>query len=236
MSSESLNIVVFSGAGMSAESGIQTFRDGDGLWENHNIEDVATRAAWDRDPDLVTHFYNERRKGILNATPNNAHILIRQLEEVHTVSIITQNIDDLHDRVGSKRVLHLHGNIMLSKSSGPNQEATYYPINKVELNNLDLCPDGYRLRPHVVWFGEAVPAMEEAIDIVQQCDVLIVIGTSLKVYPAASLIDYAISAKIKILIDPKSSEMEIPPDFLLINKGASAGMQDVLDKHLPLSF
>lgn len=227
-----LNIVVFSGAGMSAESGIQTFRAGDGLWESYNVEDVATRAAWDRDPDLVTSFYNERRKGILRAKPNEAHQLLSSLDQLHSISIITQNIDDLHERAGSKNVLHLHGNIMQSKSSGPRQEAEYYNIDKPELSAKDVCPDGYRLRPHVVWFGEAVPEMEDAINMVQECDVFVVIGTSLQVYPAASLTQFANKAKLKILIDPNSSELSIPDDFTLIDQVASNGLKEFIRNYL----
>jgi NAD-dependent deacetylase len=227
-----LKIVVFSGAGMSAESGIQTFRAGNGLWESYNIEDVATREAWDRDPELVTSFYNERRKGVMRAKPNKAHQLIYSLEKVYSVSIITQNIDDLHERAGSKNVLHLHGNIMLSKSSGPKQEHEYFKIHKPELTENDVCPDGYRLRPHVVWFGEPVPEMDAAIEIVQQCDILIVIGTSLQVYPAASLTQFANHAKLKVLIDPNSSELSLPQDFKLINQLASEGLEEFIRKFL----
>ena len=150
-------VVVFSGAGMSAESGIQTFRDSDGLWEQHRVEDVATPEAWRTDPDLVTKFYNERRKRILESVPNAAHREISELEKLADVHIVTQNIDDLHERAGSSNVLHLHGNIRFAKSSGPNQEREYFEIDGWELTHNDLFPDGHRLRPHVVWFGEEVP-------------------------------------------------------------------------------
>ncbi len=222
-------IVVFSGAGMSAESGIQTFRDSDGLWENHRIEDVATPQAWARDPDLVTAFYNARRKSIIEANPNSAHLGIAELSKHGTVYVITQNIDDLHERAGSQKVLHLHGNIRLSKSSGPNQELAYYPIDGWKLKN-EVCPDGYRLRPHVVWFGEAVPAYSEAAELLQTADVLIVVGTSLQVHPAAGLIHYANKAHTKFLIDPKADSLEVPSDFAKIVALASEGIRLVTER------
>lgn len=218
-------IVVFSGAGMSAESGIQTFRDSDGLWENYRIEDVATPGAWKKDPDLVTEFYNARRKSVMDASPNSAHQGIAALEEIGVVFVITQNIDDLHERAGSTSVLHLHGNIRLSKSSGPRQESAYYPINGWKLKKSDVCPDGHRLRPHVVWFGEDVPAYSEASAILQKADILIVIGTSLQVYPAAGLIHFAENAHAKFLIDPKAESLDVPSDFSKINAVASEGIQ-----------
>ena len=181
-------IVFFSGAGMSAESGISTFRDSGGLWEKYEINEVATPEAWSRNPDLVTDFYNQRRKQIIETSPNAAHNFITSLEDQFDVTVITQNIDDLHERAGSTNILHLHGNIRLAKSSGPNQEKKLYPIDGWKLTKNDLCEDGYRLRPHVVWFGEAVPALEDAIPLIESADVFIVIGTSLQVYPAAGLI------------------------------------------------
>ncbi|MEY4604011.1 MAG: hypothetical protein RIT43_1303, partial [Bacteroidota bacterium] len=156
-------LVIFSGAGMSAESGIQTFRDSDGLWEKFRIEDVATPEAWRKDPAMVQDFYNQRRKQILECTFNEAHALIAKLENHYDVQVITQNIDDLHERAGSTNVMHLHGNIRFAKSSGPGQEKAYYPVEGWELKLSDLCPDGYPLRPHVVWFGEEVPMYEKAI-------------------------------------------------------------------------
>lgn len=229
-----MDIVVFSGAGMSAESGIQTFRDSGGLWENFNIQDIATPEAWKKNPDLVTEFYNARRKRILEVRPNDAHHLIAELENSFEIHIVTQNIDDLHERAGSTNVLHLHGNIRFSKSSGPNQEKEYFPIQGWEITSTDLCPDGYRLRPHVVWFGEAVPAYEDAIPILQKADILIVIGTSLQVYPAAGLINFAENAKLKILIDPKASSLKVPKDYQLINEPAVIGMQRA--KELVMEF
>lgn len=223
-------IVVFSGAGMSAESGIQTFRDSNGLWENHNIEDVATPAAWKRDPDMVTKFYNLRRKAVVEANPNEAHNGIATLEELTRVIVITQNIDDLHERAGSSNVHHLHGNIRYSKSSGHNQEKEYFYIDGWELTDSDVCPDGFRLRPHVVWFGEQVPAYGEASELLSLADVLIVIGTSLQVHPAAGLIHYADNATHKYLIDPKANELDVPHGFIKINLGATEGVNKIKEE------
>ncbi len=218
-------IAVFSGAGMSAESGIQTFRDSNGLWENYAIEEVATPQAWAKDPDLVTQFYNARRKNVIDALPNEAHQAIADLQALAKVQVITQNIDDLHERAGSKHVLHLHGNIRYAKSSGPRQETTYYPIDGWELSAKDICPDGYRLRPHVVWFGEAVPAYEDAAALLQEADILIVIGTSLQVYPAAGLVQFASKATHRYVIDPKVDELNMPSGFQQIKMRASEGMR-----------
>lgn len=223
-----LNIVVFSGAGMSAESGIKTFRDSDGIWENYRIEDVATPLAWKKDPDLVNTFYNDRRKSIIQAKPNNAHLSVKELEALGDVLVITQNIDDLHERAGSLNVLHLHGNIRLAKSSGPNQEKEYYPIDGWKLDRTSVCPDGYRLRPHVVWFGEEVPSYEKAAQLLSSADVLIVIGTSLQVFPAAGLIQFASKAQKKFIIDPKVDELDIPSGFIKLNATASEGINTVI--------
>ena len=220
-------LVVFSGAGMSAESGIQTFHDSNGLWENYNIEDVATPEAWRKNPDLVTEFYNQRRKSIIEAQPNSAHIGLASLEEIVDVIIITQNIDDLHERSGSSNVHHLHGNIRHAKSSGPDQESEYFEIKDWELKETDLSPSGYRLRPHVVWFGEAVPAYEEAVDLLFKADVLLVIGTSLQVHPAAGLIHSAENAAYRFIIDPKANELNVPSNFTKINKNASDGVNHI---------
>ena len=221
-------IVVFSGAGMSAESGINTFRDSDGLWEQHRIEDVATPEAWARDPALVQRFYNERRKHILAVEPNVAHKLIAELDDFFDVQVITQNIDDLHERAGSQNVLHLHGNIRFAKSSGPQAQYSQelFPIEGADLNlNTDKCPEGYPLRPHVVWFGEAVPAYEDASTSVQTADIFIVIGTSLAVYPVAGLI-HEIPANCRAFyIDPKADYQRVPEQYQLIKAGASEGMK-----------
>lgn len=223
-----LKITVFSGAGMSAESGIKTFRDSGGLWENYKIEEVATPQAWKKNPDLVTTFYNERRKSIIQAKPNNAHLGVCELEELGNVLVITQNIDDLHERAGSSNVLHLHGNIRLAKSSGPNQEKAYYPIDGWKLDRSSVCPDGYRLRPHVVWFGEDVPSYESAATQLHNTDVLIVIGTSLQVFPAAGLIKFATNANKKFIIDPNADGLDVPSDFIKLNATASEGIKTVI--------
>ncbi len=224
-------IVVFSGAGMSAESGISTFRDSNGLWENHNINEVATPEAWKANPLLVQEFYNVRRKNIIDAHPNKAHELIAQLEVKFDVCVITQNIDDLHERAGSSIVYHLHGNIRYAKSSGPNQEKAYYPIEGATLDlEKDICPDGYPLRPHVVWFGESVPMYEVVIPVIAAADVLIIIGTSLNVYPAAGLIHHCSPSCQAYLIDPKASEINIPPNYNVIEENAVAGMTQLFNK------
>jgi NAD-dependent deacetylase len=224
-------LVVLSGAGISAESGIATFRDTGGLWEKYAIEDVATPEAWNRNPQLVQQFYNERRKQVIAAEPNAAHRYFAKLESVFDVVIVTQNIDDLHERGGSSNVLHLHGNIRESKSSGPQQEKCYYPIEGWELKMEDRCPDGYPLRPHVVWFGEAVPKLELAAEFISSADVLVVVGTSLNVYPAAGLINYAKASCRKFVIDPKADELSVGNSFKKIARSAVEGVKE-LDIHL----
>ena len=198
------NIVVFTGAGISAESGIKTFRGSDGLWENYRIEDVATPGAWHKDKALVLEFYNQRRLQCLNAKPNAAHKGLAQLEKKFNVTVITQNIDNLHERAGSSNVVHLHGEITKSRSTL--DESLVYTINGAELKIGDTCEKGSQLRPHIVWFGEEVPMIEIACRIVSKADIFVVIGSSLLVYPAAGLIDYAPHAIPKFIIDP-----EIPP-------------------------
>lgn len=225
-------IVFFSGAGMSAESGISTFRDSGGLWEQYKIEEVATPEAWIKNPEKVQTFYNSRRKQILEVEPNDAHMLIAQLESRYDIQVITQNIDDLHERAGSSKVLHLHGNIRYAKSSGPNQEKAYYSVEGWELKMSDLCPNGYPLRPHVVWFGESVPMMEDAEELISRADILIVIGTSLQVYPAAGLVNMAPNRCKKFIIDPGLDNNNIPSDFKLIKQSASMGLQILIDETL----
>lgn len=210
---------------MSAESGINTFRTSSGLWEKYKIEEVATPEAWMKNPDLVTDFYNQRRKQIIDTTPNEAHFLIQELENDFEVDVITQNIDDLHERAGSSNVLHLHGNIRFAKSSGPDQEKEYYPVNGWELKSTHTCPNGYRLRPHVVWFGEDVPMFNQAIELIKNTDCFVVIGTSLQVYPAAGLIHYCKSDCKKWIIDPASNELSVSGGFIKINKSAIEGMR-----------
>lgn len=223
-------LVVFSGAGMSAESGINTFRDSDGLWEQYRIEDVATPQAWARDPELVQRFYNARRKNILEAEPNAAHVLIAELEQDYDVHVITQNIDDLHERAGSSNVIHLHGNIRLAKTSGPDAQSTeeFYPVDGAELYlNQHFCKAGYPLRPHVVWFGEAVPAYAEAQACIQDADIFVVIGTSLQVYPVAGLIHEIPIACQAYYLDPKADQQQLPQQFHKIAQTATQGMQQL---------
>jgi NAD-dependent deacetylase len=222
------NLVVFSGAGMSAESGITTFRDSNGLWENYKIEEVATPEAWERNPNLVTEFYNMRRKQILDTEPNEAHLYFAEIQNEYNVHVVTQNIDDLHERAGSKNVLHLHGQIVLAKSSN-SQHKELYPIKGWKLTEKDICNYGYRLRPHVVWFGEDVPELNNASRLIQQADILIVLGTSLQVYPAAGLIHSAKPEALKIIIDPNCESFHLPNDFIRINNNASEGVKRLKD-------
>jgi NAD-dependent deacetylase len=224
------HIVILTGAGISAESGLKTFRDSDGLWEGYNIEEVATPQAWKRNPALVQDFYNMRRKAVLEAKPNAAHFALARLEERYKVTIITQNIDDLHERGGSTNVVHLHGIITRSQSS-KNPNLTY-PINGWELKMDEVCELGSPLRAHVVWFGEAVPMIETAMDICNRADIFILVGTSLAVYPAASLISYVGHEITKYIVDPK-----IPPIYNLtglikIKEKASTGVPILVDKLL----
>ncbi|WP_218664416.1 SIR2 family NAD-dependent protein deacylase [Acinetobacter baumannii] len=223
-------LVVFSGAGMSAESGISTFRDSNGLWENYDIQQVATPEAWERNPALVQRFYNERRKNILEAQPNEAHQYIAKLQDHYDVQVITQNIDDLHERAGSQNVLHLHGNIRLAKSSGPDAQYTtqFYEVNGWQLDlEQDFCPNGYPLRPHVVWFGEAVPAYEEAIRLVQSADIFIVIGSTLSVYPVAALVHEIPHYTKAYYIDLQADHSRVPPQYKLLNMTATEGMHEL---------
>ena len=213
---------------MSAESGISTFRDSNGLWENHAIEDVATYEAFERNIELVLEFYNARRKQLFEVEPNEGHNLIAGLEDDYKVSIITQNVDDLHERAGSKSILHLHGELRKGRSTA-DERLIYYWDKDVIVG--DKCKKGSQLRPHIVWFGEAVPAMEAAIDIVNSADVVVVIGTSLQVYPAASLMDYAKpSAKI-FYIDPKPN-ISSSERLTVLPLTASEGMKLLIEKHL----
>jgi NAD-dependent deacetylase len=193
------NIVVLTGAGISAESGLKTFRDSDGLWEGYNIEDVATPEAWQRNPRLVQQFYNERRKSVLEAEPNEGHKALARLQENFNIQIITQNIDDLHERAGSKNVLHLHG--IITRAQSDVDPGMTYPIEGWQLSMSDICEYGKPLRPHVVWFGEAVPNMQYAASLCANADIFAVIGTSLQVYPAAGLIQYVPREILKYVID-----------------------------------
>ncbi len=218
-------MIVLTGAGMSAESGIPTFRGSDGLWENHRIEDVATPEGWDRNPQLVLEFYNIRRKKIREAQPNSGHRILASFEQDFDVKIITQNIDDLHERAGSSDVLHLHGEILKARSTA--DPSLIYPIDGWELKWGDQCETGSQLRPHIVWFGEAVPLIEPAADLVKTADILVVVGTSLQVYPAAGLIHAAPSAASKYLIDPVIPYGHGVSDLITIAKGAGDGLAEL---------
>jgi NAD-dependent deacetylase len=200
-------LVVLTGAGMSQESGIRTFRDMDGLWEEYDIEEVATPEAWRRNPELVMRFYNDRRKQLYESEPNAGHRGLVDLERDFDVRIITQNIDDLHERAGSSSVLHLHGELKKARSSV--DESLIYDIDGWELKFGQKCAKGSQLRPHIVWFGEAVPAMEEAIPVAESADIMVVIGTSLNVYPAAGLVNYVRKGTPIFVVDPERPQAYI---------------------------
>ena len=219
-------LVVLTGAGISAESGLKTFRDADGLWEGYNVLDVATPEAWFRDPELVQRFYNERRKQVLAAQPNEAHLLLAKLENQFDVTIVTQNIDDLHERAGSTNVVHLHGVITYAQSS--KRASLVYPIKGDEIKMGELCELGSQLRPHVVWFGEAVPMIEKAAAICAQATIFVLIGTSLAVYPAAGLIDYVPNATPKYIIDPKIPPVAGLSNVVKIEKNATQGVKEFI--------
>lgn len=223
------HMVILSGAGISAESGIQTFRDSNGLWENYAVEDVATPQAWKKDPVLVQRFYNERRKQVLEAQPNDAHRYFASLEDKFKVTIITQNIDDLHERAGSTNIVHLHGNIRQAKSSGPDPDKKFYPVEGSEIAMGSLCDDGHQLRPHVVWFGEEVPEISRAAEICATADYLVIVGTSLQVYPAAGLAHIAPKNAVKYLIDPNCATLNVDSSFIKIPKSAVEGVK-ILDE------
>lgn len=203
------NIAVLTGAGVSAESGISTFRDSNGLWENYRVEDVASIEGWYRNPELVLDFYNTRRKELGQARPNAAHIAIAELEKDWNVTVVTQNVDNLHERAGSTRIIHLHGELTKVRPEDKCNdrdnfsEESVFDIGYGEIHLGDLAPDGAQLRPHIVWFGEAVPKIEQAIDTVEKADILLIVGTSLQVYPAAGLYRYAGYDTPIYIIDPK---------------------------------
>jgi NAD-dependent deacetylase len=219
-------IVILTGAGISAESGLKTFRDSDGLWENYRVEDVATPQAWHADYKLVLKFYNERRKQVLEAKPNAAHLALAELEKKFDVHIITQNIDDLHERAGSTKVVHLHGEILKSRSTI--DSSLVYTVDGWEIRTGDRCERGSQLRPHIVWFGEMVPELERAAMITSHADIFIVIGSSLQVYPAAGLTHYAPLEAEKYYIDPKA--VSIASDFEIIHSTAGEGVPVLVKK------
>ena len=218
------HIVVLTGAGISAESGLKTFRDSDGLWNGYNVYDVATPGAWKKDPAMVLEFYNARRKDVAAAQPNAAHIGLAELEKDFDVTIITQNIDDLHERGGSTKIIHLHGEIFKMRSEKA-EEFIYEIRNDIKLG--DKAEDGAQLRPHIVWFEEPVPMIEKAVALMYDCDYFVVVGTSLQVYPAASLLQYAPAFLPKFIIDKKIPEVEKSATITLIEKPATEGVEEL---------
>lgn len=221
-------LVVLSGAGMSAESGIKTFRDADGLWEGHDVMEVASPEGWQQNKQLVLQFYNDRRRQLLACQPNEAHVLLTHLEDYYEVTIVTQNVDDLHERAGSTNVLHLHGELLKVRSE--QNEELVYPWTKDLIDN-DMNEEGHTLRPHIVWFGEMVPELENAIPLIEQADVIIIIGTSMQVYPAASLISYAKATTQAYYIDLNPAPIkQTPCDIKVIAMTATKGLKSIIDE------
>lgn len=223
-------IVVLTGAGISAESGIRTFRDCNGLWEEYRIEDVATFDAWEKNRELVLEFYNQRRKQLTEVKPNRAHMALVKLEEKYDVHIITQNVDDLHERAGSTKILHLHGELKKARSTADPE--LVYDIEGWELKSGDKCAKGSQLRPHIVWFGESVPNITIAASIVKKADICIVIGTSMQVYPAAGLLSFVGANVPKYYIDPKAADIPYVKNLKVIKEKATIGVTAVVDDFL----
>ncbi len=221
-------LVVLTGAGMSAESGLRTFREMGGLWEEHDVYEVASPGGWQRDRSMVLRFYNERRKQLLETKPNKGHIDLVELEKYFEVRIVTQNVDDLHERAGSSHILHLHGELRKSRSTM--DPSLVYDIEGWKLDEGDLCERGSQLRPHVVWFGESVPAIEEASGVVSAADIFVIIGTSMNVYPAAGLINYVPGTAPIYVIDPNEVSIVGHSRIQVIQKGASEGVRLLLEK------
>ncbi len=226
-------LVVLTGAGISAESGIPTFRDADGLWEGYDVNEVATPEGWNRNPKLVLEFYNQRRKKALEVRPNRGHEILAELQSDFDVTVVTQNVDNLHEQAGSEKVIHLHGSLFESRSSDhPN---LIYPIEGWELKWGDVCEKGSQLRPNIVWFGEMVPMIEVAAKVCTQADVFLVVGTSLMVYPAASLIDYVSFETPKYVIDPKLPSIGFIPYLTAIEEKGSVGLNKIKQELINLS-
>lgn len=223
-------IVVLTGAGMSAESGIRTFRDSDGLWEEHRVEDVATYEAWQRNQQLVLDFYNKRRRQLYEVNPNAGHKALVELEKIFDVQIITQNVDDLHEQAGSTQVLHLHGELKKARSTV--DDSLVYEIDGWELKKGDLCEKGSQLRPHIVWFGEAVPLIEPAMKLASDADIFIVIGTSLAVYPAAGLVYYVSPRNAVYLIDPRAEMLSGINNLTIYRELAGTGVPKLVNELL----
>lgn len=226
-----MKIVVLSGAGVSAESGIKTFRDGNGLWENHDIMEVASPEGFKRNPALVLDFYNQRRRQLQTVEPNSAHIALAELEKHHDVTIITQNVDDLHERAGSTDVIHLHGELLKARSTVDENLILEW---KDDLNIGDCCDNNHQLRPHIVWFGEMVPMIEVASEIIEDADAIIIVGTSMQVYPAAGLIQYAKANAQVYFIDPNPSINPTKRISVYAEK-ASTGVPKVVEKLASMS-
>jgi NAD-dependent deacetylase len=220
-------LVILSGAGMSQESGLKTFRDMDGLWENYNVDDVASIDGWHRDPYLVMDFYNQRRKQLSEVIPNAGHLGVAALEKWFNVSVITQNVDDLHERAGSSNVIHLHGELKKVRSTF--DENLVYTLEGWELKMGDKCEQGSQLRPHIVWFGEAVPAFYEAIPLLEKADIIVIIGTSMAVYPAAGLVNYAKPGAPIFVVDP-NRPVAIINNVVYIDEKASVGVEILKQK------
>lgn len=224
-------IVVLTGAGVSAESGLSTFRDAGGLWEGHDVYEVASPQGWKKDPEIVLKFYNQRRRQLETVEPNEAHYAIAKLETKYEVTVITQNVDNLHERAGSKNVLHLHGELTKAKSTTPPYNV--YDIGYKDINLGDVCEKGGQLRPNIVWFGEPVPLMTDAAIITGNADVFIVVGTSLVVYPAASLLDYVKGGTWKYIIDPNKPNVHgIQKNLIFITEKATLGTVHLVEKLL----
>ena len=219
-------VVVLTGAGISAESGLKTFRDSNGLWENHKIEDVATPQAWKANPEIVLEFYNQRRLQASKAQPNEAHVSLVVLEKYFNVTIVTQNVDDLHERAGSANVIHLHGELKKARSS--KNASLVYQINEKRIEIGDLCEEGNQLRPHIVWFGEEVPMIQKVIPYFQFAEIVIVVGTSLSVYPASGLVDYVSSNADCYYIDPNAKENMNNINFKIIPQNAEKGVKNLV--------
>ena len=223
-------VAVLTGAGVSAESGLSTFRDAGGLWEGHDVMEVASPVGWRKNPKLVLEFYNMRRKQLLLAQPNAAHSAIADLEATHDVTVITQNIDDLHERGGSTNVIHLHGELLKARSEVDPDKIYDW---KTDLNLGDLCDSGGQLRPHVVWFGEEVPMIPVAAEVVSQSDIVIIVGTSMQVYPAAGLVSYARAEGLIFYVDPNPSitfELSLLSKLEIIEKTASIGVPQLVEQ------
>ena len=225
------NLVILSGAGMSAESGISTFRDAGGLWDKYPVEQVATPEGYARNPELVINFYNERRRQLLDVKPNQGHELLAELEKYFNVTVITQNIDNLHERAGSKRIIHLHGELTkVCSSRDPNNHHYVKELKpeEFEVRLGDKAGDGSQLRPFIVWFGESVPEIERAISFVEKPDIFVIIGTSMNVYPAAGLLNYVPRSAEVYLIDPKPVDTHTSRPIHVIQKGASEGVAELM--------